>query len=768
MRSFEVAKRNMKHSTYYSTLFLLFIASLSSAQEGDEALVHPDVNISYTDEKIKVDGILDDATWQRITPKGGMNLTIPDDKIKAKYDTEISLAYDDEFLYVGVTCFAAGGDFITTSLRRDYDFFGNDNVTILFDTYSDYTNALVFGMNAYGVRREATVANAGQSPSDFDESWDNKWSGDAKRYNDRWTFEMAIPFSTLRFKAGSDRWRFNMYRVDTQTNEISTFTDIPQNRFVMDIGYMGDMVWDKPLKKSGKNVSFIPYVSTAINRDFENANETGTRSKINIGGDAKIGISSGLNLDLTINPDFSQVEVDQQVTNLDRFEIFFPERRQFFLENADLFGSFAGRFTNPFFSRRIGVSIDPETGQNIQNTIRYGARLSGKINENFRVGLLNMQSASIDGIVGGTGTPGFNFTVATTEHWLSKVSRLKFIGINKQAINPSDFSKSEFNEYNRLLGAEYSLNSNNNTWVGNASIQKSFSPGLTGNDYSHTAQIVYTKRKYRLEWAQVLVGNDYNPEVGFAPRKDFLLMSPEAQINFYPEDGIISTHSLGFDSRIFFKLGEDDNPFIQNFGTEEINFDPFWNVTFKDISMLRVGMSYKNFTLLNDFDPTRLQEDDIFLAGGSKFDYFETFISYGSDLRKKFSAQTAVNFGSYFNGSRTGISGSLTYRYQPFGFISLDYSYNRVSLAQPFKPVDIWLVGPRIDFTFSKKIFLTTFVQYNNQFDNLNINARLQWRFAPVSDFFIVYTDNYNTSPMANFVSRNRALVAKMTYWFNL
>jgi len=126
------------------------------------------------------------------------------------------------------------------------------------------------------------------------------------------------------------------------------------------------------------------------------------------------------------------------------------------------------------------------------------------------------------------------------------------------------------------------------------------------------------------------------------------------------------------------------------------------------------------------------------------------------------------SIGSFYNGFRAGVQGSFTYRYQPYGFISLDYTYNHIKLDAPFKTANLWLVGPRIDLTFTKKLFLTTFFQYNNQLDNLNINARFQWRFKPVSDFFLVYTDNYLTEPFGQFGSRNRALVAKLTYWFNL
>lgn len=735
------------------------------AQDVDDELSITAYRIS---EKLIIDGDLNEELWTRYEPIKNMHQNFPSDDLRATNDTEVRMLYDEDNLYIGIICHSQSGNYVTTSLRRDYDFFGHDNVTLLFDTYNDLTNAFGFGINAFGVRREATLANAGQQGSDFDESWDNKWNGEVKRYEDRWTVEMVIPFSTLRFNKGTEKWRFNIYRVDTQSNEITSWTDIPRNRFVIDMGFMGDLYWEFPLSKSGKNISLIPYVTTTVARDFENPEEVSARSKGNLGGDVKIGISSGLNLDLTINPDFSQVEVDEQVTNLDRFEILFPEKRQFFLENADLFGSFGGRLNNPFFSRRIGISIDPTTGQNIQNTILYGARLSGKINQNSRIGFLNMQTASQKGAMPSEGLPGFNYSVGTLEQRITKNSRFRFMAVNKQAINTRDYNEGNFNKYNRTFGLEYRLNTPNNTWVAESSIQKTFTPGISGDDWAHTTQIIYNTRNYRLEWAHIYVGNQYNPEVGFAPRKDFFIISPELQLNFYPEKGPIASHSIGFDSRYYWKIGKDDNPFIQEFGKEEINFDPFWNVSFQNLSMLNLEVSYKDLTLLRDFDPTRLQESNVFLAGGTNYKFLESTISYTSDQRKKFTMNASLNAGSYYSGHRYGLSGSVTYRYQPYGFVSLNYSYNHVNLSSPFKEVDIWLIGPRIDVTFSKKVFLTTFIQYNNQLDNLNINTRFQWRFAPVSDFFIVYTDNYDTGPFSDFTSRNRALVAKLTYWFNI
>ncbi len=725
----------------------------------------PTIYIKKVVDPIILDGSLIEATWGQAQPAINFTQIFPIDSVNAHGATEVYMAFDEHHLYVGIKCYSKSNAFITPSLRRDYDFFGNDNFTLLLDTYNDKNSALAFGINPFGVRREATIANGGQQGGDFDDSWDNKWDGNATIYEDYWIAELAIPFKTLRYTEGSTQWRFNAYRYDTQNNEISTWIQIPQNRFTIDLGFMGDMIWEEPLKKPSKNVSLIPYTASSLSRSFEDKNQLEAKQIYNIGGDAKIGLTSGLNLDLTINPDFSQVEVDKQVTNLDRFEIQFPEKRQFFLENADLFGDFAANRLNPFFSRRIGVSIDTATGQNIQNTILYGARLSGKLNDRLRVGLLNMQSAKqVE-----NGMPGFNYTVATAEQRIFDRSGIALIVVNKEAVDKKTFAGGNFNEYNRLVGLEYRLASANNKWIGKSSILKTFSPGIEQNDYSHYTQLIYTNRRHRFEWVHMYMGNGYNPEVGFAPRKDFFMLSPEASINFYPsKNKKISQHTLGFDAALYYKIGQDNNEVLDKFSIEEFNFNPFWRFRFNNSADLTLQADYSYLTLLRDFDPTRIQNKGVFLPTGTTYSYTRFGLSFQSDRRNTFHYSFAPSVGTFYNGFRTGAEGSFTYRYQPYGFISLAYTYNRIKLDAPFEVANLWLVGPRIDFTFTKKLFLTTFFQYNNQLDNLNINARFQWRFKPVSDFFIVYTDNYITNPFIQFGSRNRALVAKLTYWFNL
>ena len=718
---------------------------------------------TFTNQKITPDGVLDEPVWQEAQVLSEFWQQFPADSVRAEGQTEVQMAYDNEFLYVAIVNKALHENFIIQSLRRDFSFIGSDNITLLFDTYNDQTNAIVFGMNAYGVRREALISNGGQQFGDFQASWDNKWYGNATKHDNYWIAEFSLPFKTLRYNEGAEEWRLNIYRNDTQFNERSTLTRIPQNRVIMDLSYMGKIKWPVPLGKPGRNISVIPYVTGGLSRDFEDENQSGSDVTGDVGFDAKLAVTPGLNLDLTVNPDFSQVEVDRQVTNLDRFEIFFPERRQFFLENADLFGSFGLTRVNPFFSRRIGVAVDTTTGQNFQNPINYGARLSGKVNDQLRIGLLNMQTAKETD----NGLPAFNYTVAALQQRVFSRSNLSFIFVNKQAINGSE-SGGDFETYNRVAGLEYRLFSTSNRWRGKAFWHQSISPENLDHNFTNGLQLEYQRRKYRLEWAQIMIGNGYNAEVGFVPRRDYFLISPEFQLFFYPLGNIVNQHSFNMDTRFFYQIGKDGNEFINDWGLGERQLEFTWNFQFANNTRGSIQSTENEITLLQDFDPTRIQADSVFLPAGETYNFTDLTLEYSSDQRKTVFFTASPTIGQFYNGFRAGMEGEVTYRFQPFGSVAFNFNYNHIDLESPFKTADVWLLGPRIDVTFSKKLFWTTFFQYNNQLDNLNINARFQWRFAPVSDFFLVYTDNYLIDPFSQFEKRNRAVVAKLTYWLNL
>ena len=367
------------------SLFLLFFF-IAHSQELPKKFT-----VKYITDQITLDGALDEAIWEEADGPKDFQQYFPTDSVLAQHQTVIKMLVSETTLYIGMIQYAPGNDYTIPSLERDYRAGNSDNISLLFDTFNDGTNAFLFGINAYGVRREALIAGGGVSfdNASFNVAWDVKWKGETKLYDNYYTAELAIPLTSFKFKEGETKWRFQSYRFEFQSNERSVWPKIPQNQNVANLAFMGDMHFERPLGKSRTPFALIPYVNTIALEDFEGDSR---ETDIQFGGDAKISIGNSMNLDVTINPDFSNVEVDAIFTNLTRFEIGLPERRQFFIDNADLFGTFGDtRDANPFFSRRIGIAEDT-AGNTIENKILAGARLSGKLDENWRLGFFSIQT----------------------------------------------------------------------------------------------------------------------------------------------------------------------------------------------------------------------------------------------------------------------------------------------------------------------------------------------------------------------------------------
>ncbi len=743
---------------YKTVLCGLFLCLASSVNAQTERIL-PEIHAKYTEQPIEIDGKLDEEIWQLTQKVDTFWQYFPFDTAFSVSFSQAQIAYDDNYLYVGFVCKnpVEGDKHVITSLRRDYRGVQNDGITIILDPFQDQTNGLLFGITPFGVQREGLISGnaGGGGGQDFDLSWDNKWFAEAQTYEGYWTAEMKIPFKTLRYKEGSQEWRTNFYRIESQLPERSTWGHTPRNMSIISLAYGGKLKFEKPLPKPGANISLIPYVAGGFNRDYE-AGEDGN-SNFDIGGDAKIAVTPSLNLDLTFNPDFSQVEVDVQQTNLTRFELFFPERRQFFLENADLFASFGTPDMRPFFSRRIGIAEDPSTGLSVPNAISYGARLSGRIDKNWRIGVMNMQTAKDEDIA----QPGFNYSVFALQRQLFTRSNLSVIAINRQATHTLN-SDSTLNagidseNFNRILGVDYNLASADNVWNGKLFYHRSFSADsdLNTDAFSHGATLSYNKPALNVTWSHQIVGENYNPETGFLPRAGYTRINPSVQYTWYPNKKI-ANHGPGF------SYGYIRTPEL---GRTDHNYTLSYSFSFNNTAEMQVSVQNDYVYLFDDFDPTR-SEEGIPLPEGTDYSYNSVNFNFQSDRRPAIFFDFNARLGEFFNGSLTRFSGVFNYRFQPFGIASLNFTYNNIQLPDEYTDGVIWLLGPRFDITFSRKVFLTTFFQYNNQLDNVNINARLQYRFKPVSDFFLVYTDNYFPD---TFKVKNRAIVAKLTYWLNL
>jgi len=553
----------------------------------------------------------------------------------------------------------------------------------------------------------------------------------------------------------SKTWGFSAYRFDTQSNEISTHARISRNQIVFNLAYAIEMIWEEELITKSSAVSLIPFASAGLNKNYENSTPTDTFFEV--GGDAKIALTPGLNLDLTVNPDFSQVEVDEQITNLDRFEIFFPERRQFFLENADLFGQFGFENINPFFSRRIGAAEDVTTGNLVQNRIYGGLRVSGKIDANTRIGFLNMQTAASNT----QGIPATNFGVAVVQKKLWSRSNIGIIAVNKQILDYRKFDTLDIKRYNRMAGVDFNYATKDNTWSG-----KTFAHGtFTADQDIAVAQgstINYNTRKFGVLWKHEYVDEDYNAEVGFVRRRNYFRVNPVAELRYYPQNEVLNKHNFSVEGDVFWR---------PEFGKTDHFFSVGWEGEFAERATFRLNLNHNYVYLFDNFDPTGTSS--LALDADQEFSYSSFTGNYRSDRRKVFSWSLSPYIGEYFNGWRYGTRGNFTVRYQPRGSFSLNYAVNIFDLPHLDGNRETFLISPRIDYTFSKSLFTSVFAQYNSQSDNTNINARIQWRFAPVSDLILVYTDNFltgNVDPLDRFAFdvRTRSIVLKVTYWLNL
>lgn len=690
------------------------------------------IHIKRATGTIKLDGIIDEADWLKAEVAKDFYMVLPYDTGHSAARSEVRMVYDDKAFYLAVLFHdTLPGRRPVESLRKDFVFVNNDNFLVFIDTFNDQTTGYSFGVNAAGAIWDGTMSN-GSAVSTI---WDSKWESKVKNYPDKWISELRIPFKSIRYKKDVDHWNIQFSRQDLKLNEKSAWAPIPRQFPTSSLAYAGQVSWETPPPKTGLKLALIPYVYGSGSRNFEKGEQNHYRK--DFGFDAKLGLSSSLNLDLTYNPDFSQAEVDDQVTNLERFELYFPEKRQFFLENSDLFGNYGNTNINPFFSRRIGLDA-PVNG---------GARLSGKLGKDWRLGVMDMQ----------TGQEGDylsrNFFVTSLQKKVFSRSTIGAIFVNKEQLNiPAGW---QGNGYNRVAGLEYNLAARNNFLTGKLFTHKSFTPGAASSqEFTQGLNVAYSRKNYLLDFLQLYVGKEFNAETGYVPRRNFLEVVPRVTLKFYPEKGPLEYYGMMTELSNFYR---PDNKTLTD---RSLTLDYFF--IFKNRARFEVK-GYHHYVLLQqNFDPTNKGSN--YLLTGTRYDWNEVLALFNSDNRRTLKYDLQAGYGGYFNGTRWYVKGSLNYKFQPYGYLSLLYSYNKLLLPVPWQHTGFWLVGPKLDVTFTDKLFFTTYVQYNEQSDNLNINARFQWRYKPVSDLFLVYTDNY--FPESRNV-KNRAMVLKITYWFN-
>ncbi|WP_077921826.1 carbohydrate binding family 9 domain-containing protein [Spirosoma sp. 209] len=728
-----------------SLVTLLLSVPLLAQKKNESYQLH----ISRAVSPVVVDGQVDEPAWQAAEVADNFWMVLPMDTSRAQVQTEVRMTYDDRNLYLSAVCHHGNrsGPYIVESLRRDWNFGRNDNFIFFMDTFDDQTNGFTFGTNAVGAQWDGLLYEGSKANL----SWDNKWTSSVRNYPDRYVLEMAIPFKTIRYKQGITRWGINFSRQDLKTTEKSAWAPVQRQFPTASLAYTGVLVWDQPPPNPGPNISIIPYMLAGLTRDYER--NIPTTGRFDAGLDAKVAVTSSLNLDLTVNPDFSQVDVDQQVTNLDRFELFFPERRQFFLENGDQFTNFGYATIRPFFSRRIGLGGVP---------IRFGARLSGKLNKDWRLGLMDMQTGRVDDLA----LPAQNFAVLALQRRVFARSNIGVLFVNKQSLNYQPVADAPaYSQYNRNLGVEYNLASSNNLWSGKALFLKSFQPGVAGSDAVYAGNLQYNSRQWLVGGQLEAVGKSYTAEAGYVPRRGYQRATGTIGYTFFPTGSQVLSHGPQVQSTYFF------DPEGRKSDSESLLS---YLITFRSRATLTGWVATDFVRLLSPFDPTNTNRETLNTGTEHRWNAWGTqFISKPQSL---FTYGFTSRYGGYYaNGTRLNLTADAGYRFQPYVSLAMSASYNDIRLPQPWGQTTFWLVGPRFDVTMTNTLYLTTFVQYNEQQQNMNVNARVQWRYKPASDFFLVYTDNYlpgaaqiGQDVPGLFSVRNRALVLKWTYWWNI
>jgi hypothetical protein len=728
----------------------LFFGYFTQAQGISDFQKDFQLNIQPTTSPIVLDGILDEAVWRTATLATNFIKKYPNNIGAPKQATEVLMTYDDKNIYFAFKVIAKEGQIIK-SLKRDVGYEGSDGIAIILDPLNQKTNGFIFSLTSKNVQSEDQLTTNTEEKLNY--SWDTKWNSATKMYAGYWIAEIAIPLKSLRYNDKQPFWGINFLRGDLQTNEYSCWTKVPPIFKSYDLGYMGALNFPSAPPKSSANKIILPYITGNATTDDEN-NKT-LQNNGNIGFDAKLTLSSSLNLDVTVNPDFSQVEVDQLVTNLTRFNIFLPEKRAFFLENGDLFSGLGNYFISPFYSRTIGLDKEGNT-----IPILLGARVSGNLNSSTRIGMMNIQTGSK-----GSYSPE-NFSAFTIQKRFWKRSLFKTYFLNRENfISAAEIKKNPMDEYGRNAGISLDLANIEGTKQAKMSYHQSIKPTINSKDAFYEASFSRTINNWRFLGQTGNVGKNYYTDMGYVQRIDNYdaLRDTTIRVGFkdvyanvtkriFINNGKIGRIEFSLDEFVVFNA---DNSFSENENTLKIKTE------YRNSSGLALTFTNSDLNLLYPTKPG----DGIPLPSGN-YKYSQFNLLYNSDMRKMFSWNSMLTMGQYYNGNITGLGAGIIWRNQPHLSFSLNAEIDKIQLPKIYGNNNLILIAPKLEYNFNTQLFWTTFVQFNTQTNNFNINSRLQYRYKPMSDFFLVYTDNYYTDPMLK--NKNRALIFKFNYWFNL
>jgi hypothetical protein len=729
----------MKHPI--AVLSILCVAltapSVAVAQSSRE---RPSIQAVRIDQAPKIDGALEEQVWQLGEAVDTFTQQEPSEGQPATDRTEVRVLYDSRNIYIGVHAYATE-PVVATEMRRDADrLFDEDNFQIVLDTFHDSRNGYMFLTTPLGAKLEQQIFDEGEgggrgTTANVNRNWDGVWDAGARLTEDGWTAEIVIPLNTVRFVPGRETWGINFMRHIRRKNELVYWSPVPKAYSLTRVSLAGQLTGIQGLSR-GLDLKLKPFVVAGV-RDQQTSFTAGATTWVrDVGLDARYGVTAGLNLDLTLNTDFAQVEVDEQQVNLTRFGLFFPEKRDFFLENSNLFTMGTGSSftstpvqTDLFFSRRIGLS---ESGMPVP--IIGGARLTGKVGSN-NVALLDIQTD------GAFGRPGDNFFVGRYSRDILSRSRVGALFINKESVEGSS-------HFNRTMGVDANLAITRNLQV-NSYLAKTATPGLSGKDMAFYGRIAYRDPRWNL-WLNYLdVQDNFNAEAGFVQRQGIRTTKAYFSQTPRPKRGGI-------------RLMEP--MYVLTYTTDQTNrmigrmHHYMVGTTLRDDSFINVVFQ-QNLDVLDA--PFRIRPDVRIPIGTYRMN--EWMFTYNTSPGRRLYQRFTFSPFDFYGGTRKSVSWSGGVRAS--SRLAGEVQFNRNDVKMPWGNFLVNLTTLRVDYTFSPRMTIRSLTQYNSATREVSNNIRYNLIHRPGSDLYVVYNELRQTGmPTDVFAQKDRQLVVKLNY----
>ncbi len=698
---------------------------------------------------LTIDGVLDEAHYRDVPPMSGFVQVEPRPGQPATEQTDVWVSFDGANLYLSARMHDSDmAHLVATEMRRDSTtmFQGNDVVTFVFDPFYDRRNAVSFTVNPIGGRSDTQVTNERQ----FSQDWNPVWRVKTGRFDGGWTVEAMIPFKSLRYGSRPVTvWGFNVARIKRSKNEMSTLSRVPPargNASMMQTSFAASLV-GLETPSGGMNLDVKPYATSSLTTNNVVSPPISNDPNGAVGLDVKYGVTQGLSADLTINTDFAQVEADEQQVNLTRFSLFFPEKREFFLENQGIFsfggvqlgGNLGGNSDAApilFYSRRIGLNRARVVPLDV------GGRLSGRAGR-YSIGIVNAQTGDEDERLARPAA-ATNFTVVRLKRDILRRSSVGLIATNRSVADAGTGR-------NLAYGVDGTFQFFANLVV-NTFWAKTQTDGRTGDDTSSRAQLDYNGDRYGLQLDQLNVGADFNPEVGLIRRLD--MRRTFAQARFSPRPRRYPSIR-----RFRYQAGLT---YIENGRgiLESREREGEFAIEFQNGDQFNAGFSQQFEALLQPF----AIGGGVTLPTGS-YDFQNGRVGFNLGRQRRLSGNYTLEYGTFYNGHRTSFSVtqariSLT----PALSVEPSYTLNNVDLVQGSFVNNLF--GSRITYTMTPLMFASALVQYNSATHSVSTNARLRWEYQPGSELFVVYNEDRNTLARGFPTANTRAIIVKINRLF--